>query len=181
MFLKNMKRIYIIFFGIILFISACSNTNLGKCSSLQVDPEKCEFGTYTLNQSGCLFRLCRPSESFNCNNLSVGSEYYDGCNTCYCQEEGEVCTEIACVNDTEKPKTIEEYNSMIEYTCNEDSDCVIKDVHNCCGYYPKCVNINSKTDPDLVKEICEEQGLASDCGFPVIESCECINNQCTAK
>ena len=65
-------------------------------------------------------------------------------------------------------------------TCKVDSDCVVKDVGNCCGYYPACLNKASPTDPAGVKAQCAKDGMASECGFPTIEGCRCANGQCIA-
>lgn len=65
-------------------------------------------------------------------------------------------------------------------SCQVDADCVVKDVGNCCGYYPACVNANAKTDPEAVKKKCESDGMASICGFTDIQSCSCVNNRCVA-
>ncbi len=67
---------------------------------------------------------------------------------------------------------------MIGYACNTDSDCVVKDVHNCCGYYPRCVNKDYIPDIGAVQSKCAEKGYASVCGWPEITSCSCIQNTC---
>ncbi|MBI2659145.1 hypothetical protein HYX05_03565 [Candidatus Woesearchaeota archaeon] len=64
------------------------------------------------------------------------------------------------------------------YFCNEDSDCVIKDVHNCCGYYPRCVNNDFTPDIEAVEQECKRSGTASICGFAEISHCECVENKC---
>lgn len=79
------------------------------------------------------------------------------------------------------PKSLKEYERSIDYSCESDSDCVIKDVGNCCGFYPRCVNTNAETRPDLVKEFCAESGLVSVCGFQSIRSCECVSGTCVAR
>lgn len=33
----------------------------------------------------------------------------------------------------------------VDYSCGEASDCQVKDVGNYCGYYPRCVNVDSPT------------------------------------
>jgi hypothetical protein len=59
------------------------------------------------------------------------------------------------------------------YTCSASTDCVVRNVGNCCGYYPRCVNANATiTPPDC------SGGQGSVCGFPVIDSCECRANRC---
>ena len=65
-----------------------------------------------------------------------------------------------------------------KYYCEKDSDCVVKDVHNCCGYYPRCVNMAHKPDIEAVERECREKGLMGICGFPDITHCKCINNTC---
>ncbi len=63
--------------------------------------------------------------------------------------------------------------------CETDADCVIKDMRNCCGYNPKCVNKEfPEPDPEEVARKCEESNMMSVCGFPAIESCKCENNTC---
>ena len=66
----------------------------------------------------------------------------------------------------------------IDRSCNTDAECTVKDVGNCCGYYPACVNVDSPTDPDAVRAQCAKTGMASVCGFPAITSCQCVAGQC---
>lgn len=68
----------------------------------------------------------------------------------------------------------------VDMTCSRDADCAVKNVGNCCGYFPACVNKDSPTFPDLVKQQCEEQGMASVCGFREIEACMCVEGRCAA-
>lgn len=65
-------------------------------------------------------------------------------------------------------------------SCKTDSDCVVNDVGNCCGYYPMCVNKDARTDPKAVQAQCAKSGMASVCGFPEISSCSCVKGQCAA-
>jgi hypothetical protein len=65
-------------------------------------------------------------------------------------------------------------------TCRVDADCAVKDVGNCCGYYPACVNKDSPTFPEQVKAQCEASGTASICGFREIASCACNDGRCEA-
>ena len=67
----------------------------------------------------------------------------------------------------------------VNYECSVPADCAIKDVGNCCGSYPQCVNKDSPTFPEQVKANCEKQGMSSICGFPDIASCDCIEGRCT--
>ena len=66
----------------------------------------------------------------------------------------------------------------IDYSCRVAADCAIKDVGNCCGRYPACVNRDSPTFPERVKEECQRKGMAGVCGFPVIHGCACIEGRC---
>jgi len=77
--------------------------------------------------------------------------------------------------------TLQEYENSINYSCQTDSDCVIKDVPNCCGYYPKCTNNDAFVDAPFVQEACKNEGLSSICGFPDISYCGCENNKCVGK
>ena len=63
---------------------------------------------------------------------------------------------------------IPKYN--IDYSCDMDADCEIKNVGNYCGYYPLCVNKNfSPNPPELSSAVC---------GFADIDWCECVENKC---
>ena len=68
----------------------------------------------------------------------------------------------------------------INRSCKTDADCMVKNVGNCCGYYPACVNVNSPTDPKGVQAECAKKGVMSVCGFPDISSCSCKQGQCEA-
>lgn len=81
----------------------------------------------------------------------------------------------------EATETLNAYYAAIDYACKASSDCEIKNIANCCGQYPQCVNRNAKTDPELVAILCAKEGAASVCGFPSISSCECINNRCEGR
>ncbi len=79
-----------------------------------------------------------------------------------------------------KPRPIGADPSIVNRSCKTDADCTVKDVGNCCGYYPACVNINAKTDPKAVQAQCAKSGMASVCGFPEISDCKCVKGQCAA-
>ena len=68
----------------------------------------------------------------------------------------------------------------VDYACTTSADCAVKNVGNCCGYYPMCVNKDAKTDPKAVQAQCAKSGMASVCGFPAISSCSCVKGQCAA-
>lgn len=65
-------------------------------------------------------------------------------------------------------------------SCKQDSDCAVKDIGNCCGYFPACVNKDAKTDPAAVKAQCAKNDMAGICGFQEITSCRCVSNRCEA-
>ena len=66
------------------------------------------------------------------------------------------------------------------YICSTDVDCQIKDIGNCCGYYPRCVNKDYVPDLKKVGEECKEKGLVSVCGYPEISGCTCEKNTCVS-
>ena len=68
----------------------------------------------------------------------------------------------------------------VDMKCSHDSDCEVKNVGNCCGYFPACVNKSSPTFPERVKQQCEKSGTASICGFREISSCICVEGLCAA-
>ncbi|UKE46530.1 MULTISPECIES: hypothetical protein [Xanthomonas translucens group] len=69
----------------------------------------------------------------------------------------------------------------VDTTCRSDADCMIKDVGNCCGAMPACVNRDSPTDPHGVMAQCQASGLMSVCGSPAISGCQCVAGHCSAK
>ena len=79
-----------------------------------------------------------------------------------------------------KPRPIGADPSAVNRSCKTDADCAVKDVGNCCGYYPACVNVNAKPDPKAVQAQCAKTGMASVCGFPEISGCKCVKGQCAA-
>ena len=63
-------------------------------------------------------------------------------------------------------------------SCQVDADCAVKDVGNCCGYYPACVNVRAETFPEQVKEACAREGRMAVCGYPEIAACQCVEQRC---
>ena len=63
-------------------------------------------------------------------------------------------------------------------TCQTANDCAVKNVGNCCGYYPACVHKDQSVDPDAVQARCNKEGTASICGFPEISACACVEGHC---
>lgn len=69
---------------------------------------------------------------------------------------------------------------VIDRSCRSDADCTVKNVGNCCGAAPACVNVASATDPQAVKAQCQASGRMSICGFRQISGCQCVAGQCAA-
>nr|WP_241093423.1 hypothetical protein [Xanthomonas sp.] len=69
----------------------------------------------------------------------------------------------------------------VDTTCRSDADCTVKNVGNCCGAMPACVNRDSPTDPQGVQAQCQASGRMSVCGSRAIGGCQCVSGQCTAK
>jgi hypothetical protein len=67
---------------------------------------------------------------------------------------------------------------QVDRSCHTDADCAVKNVGNCCGAMPACVNKTSPTDPAGVQAQCAKDGMASVCGFAEIEGCRCVDGQC---
>jgi hypothetical protein len=68
---------------------------------------------------------------------------------------------------------------VVDYSCRTAADCAVKDVGNCCGAYPACVNRASPTFPNRVKAECAQKHMAGTCGFPVIKGCACVDGRCS--
>jgi hypothetical protein len=68
----------------------------------------------------------------------------------------------------------------VDARCAKDDDCAVKNVGNCCGYFPACVNVDAKTDPEAVKAQCEKDGTMGICGFREISACRCNAGTCEA-
>jgi hypothetical protein len=66
----------------------------------------------------------------------------------------------------------------VDRSCKTDAECEVKNVGNCCGYYPACVNRASATFPDRVKAECAKKGTMGVCGFPDIKGCSCVEGRC---
>ena len=67
----------------------------------------------------------------------------------------------------------------VDYTCHTDADCAVKDVGNCCGRFPACVNKDSPTFPERVREECANKHEAGVCGFPDVRGCACVEGRCS--
>lgn len=82
------------------------------------------------------------------------------------------------VSSEKKIETLKDYRAAINSSCNWDNDCEIKDVHNCCGYSPECVNKDSFVNGTLVEELCKKEKEGSACGFVSINYCKCVYKRC---
>lgn len=66
----------------------------------------------------------------------------------------------------------------LDVSCRANDDCAVKNVGNCCGAMPACVNKDSPTDPAAVQAQCAREGRMSVCGFREISSCQCNAGRC---
>jgi hypothetical protein len=66
----------------------------------------------------------------------------------------------------------------VDTSCKTSADCAVKNVGNCCGAMPACVNKDSPTDPAAVQAACATKGMMGVCGFKEISACQCDNGQC---
>ena len=67
---------------------------------------------------------------------------------------------------------------QIDTHCKTSADCAVKNIGNCCGAMPACVNKDSPTDPQAVQAQCQAKGMMGICGFREISACQCDNGQC---
>jgi len=79
------------------------------------------------------------------------------------------------IDDAKAPAEIK-----VDTSCRTDADCTVKNVGNCCGHYPACVNVDSPTDPKGVQARCAKSGMSAVCGFPEISGCSCVKGTCQA-
>ena len=85
----------------------------------------------------------------------------------------------ACAHAAPPQKDAATAEPAVDYRCTTDADCEVKNVGNCCGYYPACVNHASPTFPDRVKAECTKKGMMGVCGFPELAGCSCVEGRCT--
>ncbi|MBS0193149.1 MAG: hypothetical protein JSR34_02815 [Proteobacteria bacterium] len=62
--------------------------------------------------------------------------------------------------------------------CKVDADCAVKDVGNCCGAYPMCVNKGAAVDAKAVKAQCAREGRMGMCHVMAVSGCSCVQGQC---
>ena len=66
----------------------------------------------------------------------------------------------------------------VDYSCRTSADCAVKNVGNCCGAMPACVNKDSPTDPQGVQAQCAASGRMGICGFADVTACQCVSGRC---
>ena len=81
---------------------------------------------------------------------------------------------------TPLPPRVVPIAATVDSSCKTSADCAVKDVGNCCGAMPACVNKDSPTDPAAVQAQCQARGMAGVCGFREISACQCSNGKCMA-
>ena len=59
------------------------------------------------------------------------------------------------------------------YACERNSDCQIKNIFSCCGYFPRCANTTANFSPPDCS-----QGQVGVCSLPLIDHCECRQKAC---
>lgn len=87
---------------------------------------------------------------------------------------------LACAMNPVVPEAAPTATVVVDYSCRSDRDCVVKNIGNCCGYYPACVNKDSPTDPEAVQAQCASEGRMAICGFREISACTCNAGTCEA-
>ncbi|MBS0213313.1 MAG: hypothetical protein JSR26_09085 [Proteobacteria bacterium] len=63
-------------------------------------------------------------------------------------------------------------------SCKTDSDCQVKNVGNCCGAFPMCVNKDAAVDPKAVKAQCAAEHRMGMCHVIAVHGCSCVQGQC---
>lgn len=95
-----------------------------------------------------------------------------------------ICAASACAAPPaaeSTPGTTTDAPIQLDRSCKVDADCAVKNVGNCCGAAPACVNVDSPTDPEGVMAQCRATGRMSVCGFREITGCQCVQGKCAAK
>jgi len=127
--------------------------------------------------SVCGNRICEPCENTCCNYPCV-TDTKSGQLMCppptclgYCPQD---CQEI-----TPTPSPKPEFIFPTEYSCNNDSDCVLKDRLYCCGekleYYKWCYHKNVEPEVISCKGVGSCPGIVGSA-----KACACQNSKCTA-
>eukprot|EP00587_Corethron_hystrix_P010537 CAMPEP_0113301770 /NCGR_PEP_ID=MMETSP0010_2-20120614/2857_1 /TAXON_ID=216773 ORGANISM="Corethron hystrix, Strain 308" /NCGR_SAMPLE_ID=MMETSP0010_2 /ASSEMBLY_ACC=CAM_ASM_000155 /LENGTH=127 /DNA_ID=CAMNT_0000155441 /DNA_START=45 /DNA_END=425 /DNA_ORIENTATION=+ /assembly_acc=CAM_ASM_000155 len=64
-------------------------------------------------------------------------------------------------------------------SCATHADCMVKNVGNCCGDYPMCVNHEFQPDLGAVRDYCANNTKVGVCGWSHIDACACVEGSCT--
>ncbi|HTA65744.1 MAG TPA: hypothetical protein VK753_09575 [Xanthomonadaceae bacterium] len=64
-------------------------------------------------------------------------------------------------------------------SCKVDADCQVKDVGNCCGRYPECVNKDAPVDPKAIRAQCASEHRIGMCHVMAVGGCSCVRGQCS--
>ncbi|MBS0463889.1 MAG: hypothetical protein JSS03_02760 [Proteobacteria bacterium] len=62
--------------------------------------------------------------------------------------------------------------------CTVDADCQVKNVGNCCGAFPMCVNKDAPVDAQAVKAQCAREHRFGMCHVVAVRGCSCVHGQC---
>lgn len=62
--------------------------------------------------------------------------------------------------------------------CTGDADCQVKNVGNCCGAFPTCVNKAAPVDAQAVKAQCAREHRFGMCHAIAVRGCSCVQGQC---
>lgn len=65
-----------------------------------------------------------------------------------------------------------------DISCAIDADCEVKDMGNCCGRMPACVNRAVVPDTAAVQAECARKGESGICGFQELSGCNCVASRC---
>lgn len=117
---------------------------------------------------------CGPAREANPSTTNGPVAGIVATNPAVAAPDGEPVSKDAIRNKSDKLPAVGE----VDYSCTTDADCSIKNVGNCCGYYPACVNVDSPVFPEQVKARCRASGTASICGFPSLSGCQCVEGRC---
>ena len=66
----------------------------------------------------------------------------------------------------------------VNYNCSTSSDCIEKNVGNCCGAYMECVNKDFEQDKEALSNWCQQNEIFGICGWTVIDFCVCEDGRC---
>jgi len=83
-----------------------------------------------------------------------------------------ICAVLSVIGISAEYTSLVGYHNSLEVSCTSNDECLIKNVENCCGYYPKCVHEDAELLPEVVDELCKD--FDDECGSKfLIGSCSC--------